>query len=89
MFNKHTLIRWCVSYTLYARGPHPQSHFEEMATKSKWDTRSLLAVARRLGVEAYEQDGVTWWRLPEVVVPFMPREAFRNWKPSRVSGEAA
>jgi hypothetical protein len=69
------LLRHLVGLTLFVEGPRSAAHMEDRARRHNYPRRTLFAAAQSLGVEVFEHDGENYWRLPENIVPFIPRKS--------------
>jgi hypothetical protein len=47
---------------------------QDRARRHNYPLRTLFAVAQSLGIEVFEHQGERYWRLPDIVVPFIPHE---------------
>jgi hypothetical protein len=67
------LLRHLVGLTLFVEGPRPAADMQNRACRNSYPLTTLFAAAQSLGVEVFEHNGEKYWRLPENVVPFVPR----------------
>jgi hypothetical protein len=68
-------IRQLLAAALY-KDPYPVKWLREDMEKQGCPFHKVEAVARSLGVESVEYRGRTCWRLPDKVLPFVPRDCY-------------
>ena len=84
-------MRWRLplARALYELGPRPESEVRSVAAKNNIPFDELMAAARSLGVTTIKRGRERYWRLPEVVVPFTPRDKRGALRPTLAGGTAA
>ena len=65
-----------VALTLIDCGYLSVAILEKEALRRRWKSHMIAEVAHALNIEAFEQDGETYWRLSDKVVPIIPRRNF-------------